>query len=127
MNKTLEEGREVVYDLYDDVKEEVVEPLSPRVTNMMASATRVMGQVNAISDKVDEISKWIVLCMMYDHFMTIKTLVARKQLTEEEMEEVEAKIAELQSEIEEDKMTDEKVDDQFEMMIQTTLTVRLTL
>ena len=43
------------------------------------------------------------------------------------MEEVEAKIAELQSEIEEDKMNDEKVDDQFEMMIQTTLTVRLTL
>ena len=63
VNKTLEEGREVVYDLYDDVKEEVVEPLSPRVTNMMASATRVMGQVNAISDKVDKISKWIVLCM----------------------------------------------------------------
>ena len=53
--------------------------------------------------------------------------MARKQLTEEEMEEVEAKIAELQSEIEEDKMNDEKVDDQFEMMIQTTLTVRLTL
>ena len=70
MNKTLEEGREVVYDLYDDVKEEVVEPLSPRVTNMMASATRVMGQVNAISDKVDEISKWIVLGT-YDHLMTI--------------------------------------------------------
>ena len=50
----------------------------------------------------------------------------RKKLTEEEMEEVEAKIAELQSEIEEDKMNDEKVDDQFEIMIQTTLTVRLT-
>merc|ERR1711934_1106134 len=96
VNKTLEEGREVVYDLYDDVKEEVVEPLSPRLTNMMASATRVMGQVNAISDKVDKI-------------------MARKQLTEEEMEEVEAKIAELQSEIEEDKRNDEKVDDQFEM------------
>merc|ERR1712147_197282 len=101
--QTLEEGREVVYDLYDDVKEEVVEPLAPQVTNMMATASRVMGQLNAISDKVDKI-------------------MMRKKLTEEEMEEVEAKIAELQSEIEEDKMNDEKVDDQFEMMIQTTLT-----
>ena len=58
MNKTLEEGREVVYDLYDDVKEEVVEPLAPQVTNMMATATRVMGQVNQISDTVDKISEY---------------------------------------------------------------------
>lgn len=103
VNKTLEEGREVVYDLYDDVKEEVVEPLSPRVTDMMATASRVMGQVNRISDTVDKI-------------------MARKKLTEEEMEEVEARIAELQEEIEEDKINDENVDDQFEMMIQSTLT-----
>ena len=61
MNKTLEEGREVVYDLYDDVKEEVVEPLSPRVTDMMATASRVMGQVNRISDTVDKISEYWVL------------------------------------------------------------------
>ena len=61
MNKTLEEGREVVYDLYDDVKEEVVEPLSPRVTDMMATASRVMGQVNRISDTVDKISEYRVL------------------------------------------------------------------
>merc|ERR1711860_423414 len=40
----------------------------------------------------------------------------------EEMEEVEARIAELQEEIEEDKINDENVDDQFEMMIQSTLT-----
>ena len=39
------------------------------------------------------------------------------------MEEVEARIGELQEEIEEDKINDENVDDQFEMMIQTTLTV----
>ena len=39
------------------------------------------------------------------------------------MAEVEAKIADLQAEIEEDKIDDENVDDQFEMMIQTTLTV----
>ena len=51
------------------------------------------------------------------------TSVARKKLTEEEMEEVEARIAELQEEIEEDKINDENVDDQFEMMIQSTLTV----
>ena len=57
VNKTLEEGREVVYDLYDDVKEEVVEPLSPQVTDMMATASRVMGQVNRISDTVDKISE----------------------------------------------------------------------
>ena len=63
MNKTLEEGREVVYDLYDDVKEEVVEPLAPQVTNMMATATRVMGQVNQISDTVDKISKYRVLLL----------------------------------------------------------------
>jgi hypothetical protein len=62
-----------------------------------------MGQVNQISDTVDKI-------------------MARKKMTEEEMAEVEAKIADLQSEIEEDKINDENVDDQFEMMIQTTLT-----
>ena len=39
------------------------------------------------------------------------------------MEEVEARIADLQEEIEEDKINDENVDDQFEMMIQSTLTV----
>ena len=49
----------------------------------------------------------------------------RKQLTEEEMVEVEAKIADLQSEIEEDKMRDDNVDDDFELMIQTALTVSL--
>ena len=41
------------------------------------------------------------------------------------MEEVEARIAELQEEIEEDKINDENVDDQFEMMIQSTLTVSI--
>ena len=39
------------------------------------------------------------------------------------MEEVEARIAELQEEIEKDRINDENVDDQFEMMIQSTLTV----
>ena len=63
VNKTLEEGREVVHDLYDDVKEEVVEPLSPRVTDMMATASRVMGQVNRISDTVDKISEYRVLLL----------------------------------------------------------------
>lgn len=43
------------------------------------------------------------------------------------MEEVEAKIADLQAEIEEDKINDENVDDQFEMMIQSTLTVSFNL
>ena len=55
--------------------------------------------------------------------MYCMNLVARKKLTEEEMAEVEAKIADLQAEIEEDHINDENVDDQFEMMIQTTLTV----
>ena len=41
------------------------------------------------------------------------------------MVEVEAKIADLQSEIEEDKMRDDNVDDDFELMIQTALTVSL--
>jgi len=92
-----------VYDLYDDVKEEVVEPLSPEVNSVMTTAARVMGQLSSISDTVDEI-------------------MMRKQLTEEEMVEVEAKIADLQSEIEEDKMRDDNVDDDFELMIQTALT-----
>ena len=55
--------------------------------------------------------------------MYCMNLVVRKKLTEEEMAEVEAKIADLQAEIEEDHINDENVDDQFEMMIQTTLTV----
>ena len=63
VNKTLEEGREVVYDLYDDVREEVVEPLSPQVSDRMATATRVMGQVNQISDTVDKISEYRVLSL----------------------------------------------------------------
>ena len=63
VNKTLEEGREVVHDLYDDVKEEVVEPLSPQVNDMMATASRVMGQVNRISDTVDKISEYRVLLL----------------------------------------------------------------
>ena len=58
-------------------------------------------------------------------FKKIIIAVMRKQLTEEEMVEVEAKIADLQSEIEEDKMRDDNVDDDFELMIQTALTVSL--
>ena len=47
-----------MYDLYDDVKEEVVEPLSPEVNSVMTTAARVMGQLSSIRDTVDEISKW---------------------------------------------------------------------
>ena len=59
--------------------------------------------------------------------MYCMNLMARKKLTEEEMAEVEAKIADLQAEIKEDHSNDENVDDQFEMMIQTTLTVSFKL
>ena len=44
-----------------------MEPLSPQVTKMMASASRVMGQINDISDKVDKISKWMMLWQSYDN------------------------------------------------------------
>ena len=51
-------------------------------------------------------------------------IVARKQLNDEDMKEVEEQIAGLQKEIEKNMEKDEEIDDEVEFMIQNMLTVR---
>ena len=47
----------MVYDLYDDVMEEVVDRTSGQVQGIMGTMMRTFGELNQISDTVDRISK----------------------------------------------------------------------
>ena len=50
-------GTDVVYDLYDDVMEEVVDRTSGQMQGIMGTMMRTFGELNQISDTVDRISK----------------------------------------------------------------------
>merc|ERR1712227_1188696 len=82
VNDTIDQGTDVVYDLYDDIKEEVIDKSA---------------------DNVD-------------------TIMTRRKLTKKEMIEVQERVAELESEIAQDKFNDELINDDVEKMIQMFLT-----
>lgn len=96
-------GTDVVYDLYDDVMEEVVDRTSGQVQGIMGTMMRTFGELNQISDTVDRI-------------------MGRKKLNEEEMKDVEERIGKLQAELKKDAAEDEMIDDEVEFMIQNMLT-----
>ena len=58
-----------------------------------------------------------------DTVLSSTFLVARKQLNDEDMKEIEEKVAGLQEEIKKNMEQDEEIDDEVEFMIQNMLTV----
>ena len=58
-----------------------------------------------------------------DTALSSTCLVARKQLNDEDMKEIEEKVAGLQEEIKKNMEQDEEIDDEVEFMIQNMLTV----
>ena len=57
LNDTISEGTDVVYDLYDDIKEEVIDKSADNIGKIAYTLQTMMGRLNDISDKVDTISK----------------------------------------------------------------------
>ena len=57
------------------------------------------------------------------YFLLCSVLVTRRKLTKKEMLEVQERVAELESEIAQDKFNDELINDDVEKMIQMFLTV----
>merc|ERR1712198_626435 len=53
VNKTYHEASEVVYDLYDDVKEEIIEKAGGDIQQIGETILSIMNQLNQISDRVD--------------------------------------------------------------------------
>merc|ERR1712227_837259 len=98
LNDTIDEGTNVVYDLYDDIKEEVIDKSADNIGKITYTLQTRMGRLNDISDKVD-------------------TIMDRRRLTKKEMLEVQERVAELESEIANDKFNDD-----VEKMIQMFLT-----
>merc|ERR1712126_188744 len=92
LNDTIDEGTDVVYDLYDDIKEEVIDKSADNIGKITYTLQTMMGRLNDISDKVD-------------------TIMDRRRLTKKEMLEVQERVAELESEIANDKFNDEMIND----------------
>merc|ERR1712227_51779 len=106
LNDTIDEGTNVVYDLYDDIKEEVIDKSADNIGKITYTLQTMMGRLNDISDKVD-------------------TIMDRRRLTKKEMLEVQERVAELESEIANDKFNVEKMIQMFltsvrEMMVEWT-------
>merc|ERR1712227_480954 len=100
VNDTIDQGTDVVYD---HIKEEVIDKSADNIGKITYTLNAMMGRLNDISDKVD-------------------TIMTRRKLTKKEMLEVQERVAELESEIAQDKFNDELINDDVEKMIQMFLT-----
>ena len=57
VNSTLEQGQEVALDLYDDIKEEVLDKTAPNMEGLQGVIGKTVGELMGISDTAREISK----------------------------------------------------------------------
>ena len=57
VNSTLEQGQEVAMDLYDDIKEEVLDKTAPNMEGLQGVIGKTVGELMGISDTAGEISK----------------------------------------------------------------------
>jgi len=55
VNNTIEDGKEVVYDIYDDVREEIINKTSDNVESLSEVIGGLFNKVNKISNYVSEI------------------------------------------------------------------------
>ena len=60
INKTWEEGREVAYDLYDDIKEEVLSKSDVHVDAMTEMMERFFERANEIHSSIKRVRKWLL-------------------------------------------------------------------
>ena len=59
INKTWEEGRDVAYDLYDDIKEEVISKSDVHVDAMTNMMERFFERANEIHSSITRVRKWL--------------------------------------------------------------------
>ena len=59
INKTWEEGRDVAYDLYDDIKEEVISKSDVHVDAMTKMMERFFERANEIHSSIKRVRKWL--------------------------------------------------------------------
>ena len=57
VNSTLEQGQEVALDLYEDIKEEVLDKTAPNMEGLQGVIGKTVGELMGISDTAGEISK----------------------------------------------------------------------
>ena len=60
INKTWEEGRDVAYDLYDDIKEEVISKSDVHVDAMTEMMERFFERANEIHSSIKRVRKWLL-------------------------------------------------------------------
>ena len=60
INKTWEEGRDVAYDLYDDIKEEVISKSDVHVDAMTKMMERFFERANEIHSSIKRVRKWLL-------------------------------------------------------------------
>jgi len=109
INKTWEEGREVAYDLYDDIKEEVISKSDVHVDAMTKMMERFFERANEIHS-------------------SIKTVLEQEgALTDEEIQEIadkeglqqlREKFNDLEEELEREAVEDENLPEGVERMLQ---------
>ena len=61
INKTWEEGRDIAYDLYDDIKEEVISKSDVHVDAMTEMMERFFERANEIHRSIKTVRKWLPL------------------------------------------------------------------
>ena len=64
INKTWEEGRDVAYDLYDDIKEEVISKSDVHVDAMTKMMERFFERANEIHSSIKTVRKSLPLVAM---------------------------------------------------------------
>jgi len=112
LNKSLEEGKDVVYDIYDDVKEEIIDKTASHVD----SFTNVLG---GFFDKYQNIKDSLTGIAMED-------ALDDDELTdwnnEQGLDKLKEKMKDLEEQVEIDMEKDESITDEVEQLIQQFLT-----
>jgi len=57
LNKTIQDGRDVLYDIYDDVNEEVVDKTSMNIKSLTEVFDGIFSRLKDVSNSINDISK----------------------------------------------------------------------
>ena len=57
INESIDDGKDLVYDIYDDVKEEVVNKTADNVESLTVVLSGMINKFSKITNNVDGISK----------------------------------------------------------------------
>ena len=130
INNTIDDGKDVVYDIYDDVIDEVVNKTVDNVESLTGVLTGMINTFNKITNTVDGISK-----QNHHHKVMLKVIfiLVIKDAEETELDEqdlndlnsLKDKLRTLEDKIEVDMEKDKSVTEDVEKLFQQFLTVRL--